>query len=232
MIVRINQLDLARAEQEAGWPPHGLAGPIRKGWPEGVNVYEVLILNRDELNKPLAESFRQQQLRQLIPEAAAALREPGEQLVVRLDGPLAPRQLTPAFAYLTESDGRGRFAVSDARKLDAVPIEVLTSVRLGPSAQLLLKLCADSLLGLERGVRLRAFAVPEALVNPLLDVSGTDDERWSEILPQCGFVLSTARGLRAFQVFSRRLAPPELRARLTQRLVPRPPGADLRQSVD
>jgi hypothetical protein len=50
-------------------------------------------------------------------------------------------------------------------------------------------------------------------------VGSLDDERWGEILPQCGFVLSTARGLRAFHVFSRRLAPPEMRARLTQRLV-------------
>lgn len=219
MIVRINQLDLAGAEQEAGWGSHGLTGPILKGWPEGVHVYEVLILDRDELNQPLPESFRQQQLRQLIPEAAAALREPGEQLVMRLDGPLAPRQLTPAFAYLTESDGRGRFAVSETRKLDVSPVNAVTSVRLQPSAQSLPNLCADPLLGLERGVRLRAFAVPEPFVNPLLDIGSLEDERWSEILPRCGFVLSTARGLRTFQVFSRRLAPPEMRTRLTQRLV-------------
>jgi hypothetical protein len=218
VIVRINQLDPRRAEQEAGWGTHGSTGPI-KGWPEGVHAYEVLILERDEMNKVLAEGFRQQQLRQLIPEAAAALREPGEQLVVRLDGPLATRQLTPAFAYLTESDGRGRFALSEARKLEISPIEVTTSVRLQPSAQSLANLCADQSLGLERGVRLRAFAVPEPMVNPLLDVSSLEDERWSQILPQCGFVLSTARGLRGFQVFSRRLAPPEMRARLTQRLV-------------
>jgi len=221
VIVRINQLDRERAEQDSGWGTHGHTGPIAKGWPQGVHAYEVLILDRDELNKPLAAGFRQQQLRQLIPEAAAALREPGEQLVVRLDGPLAPRQLAPAFAYLTESDGRGRFAVSDARKLDVSPIDVTTSVRLQPSVQALTNLCADLSLGLEKGVRLRVFAVPEAFVNPLLDVGSLDDERWAEILPQCGFVLSTARGLRAFHVLSRRLAPPEMRARLTQRLVVR-----------
>ena len=221
MIVRINQLEPLRAEDEAGWPPQRGLGAIEYARPDETHVYEVLILDRDEQHQPLSDSFRQQQLRQLIPEAVAALRESGEELVLRLDGPLAPRELLPAYGHLTDSDGRGRFAISPARKLDPHPMAVVSSVRVHPSAQLLSALLSDPALGLERNVRMRVFTVPENLVNPLLDMDALDDERWSEILSQCGLVLGTSRGLRSLHARTRRLDPTEIRARLTQRLIAR-----------
>ena len=84
MIVRINQLDLSRAEDESGWPARGMLAGIRHAWPSDARAYEVLILERDEQQQALTESFRRQQLRQLIPEAIAALQESDEEAVVRL----------------------------------------------------------------------------------------------------------------------------------------------------
>src|SRR5580704_7264046 len=110
MIVRINQLNLLRAEKEAGWLEQGMLGPIQYAWPPNTRVYEVLILDRDEQKRPVEDSFRQQQLRQLIPEAAAALCEPGEEIVIRLDGPLTEGELLPAMHRLTDAEGGGRFA--------------------------------------------------------------------------------------------------------------------------
>ena len=100
MIVRINQFEAARPEAEAGWPADGRLGP------------------------PLSESFRQVQMRQIIPHAVAALREPGEDAVVRLDGPIADRELLPAYRYLAGEHGEIRYSLSEAQKLDAAPAEV------------------------------------------------------------------------------------------------------------
>lgn len=221
MIVRINQLDATRAEDETGWAEQGMLGPIRYTWPADTHVYEVLILDRDEQKQTVNDSFRQQQLRQLIPEAATALREPGEELVVRLDGPFTDGELLAAMHRLTDSKGHGRFAVSPMRKLEMDPIDEMGSIRLQPAPHVLSALCADPALGLERLVRLRMFAVPEALVNPLLDADTTDDERWGEILDGCGFLLTTTLNLRSVQVRTRRLQPAEIKSRLIRRLVQR-----------
>ncbi len=225
MIVRINQLELAAAEPEAGWASRGVLGPIVFDWPADARVYEVLILNHDEQKRPLPESFRQQQMRQLIPRAVAALREPGEEIVVRLDGPLSDRELVAAFRHLTDPAGQGRFAVSEVEKLDPRPQEVFGSIRLQPSLQGLLTLCTDAELGLERSVRLRVVSVPEPLVNTLLDVTATDDERWDEILQQAGFVLGTVRGLRSLQVTTRRFDAPTMKGRLVRQLTAPAPAA-------
>jgi hypothetical protein len=87
-------------------------------------------------------------------------------------------------------------------------------------------------LGLERNVRLRLFGVPEALVNPLLDIDDLDDERWAEILPRAGVMVGTVRTLQAIHLLTGRSAPAEIRMRLTRRLAapptppaPAPPGA-------
>src|SRR5437868_4444483 len=83
MIVRINQLDAARAEQDAGWPGVGPLGPL-KGVPSAspsppeLRTFELLILGHDEQNRPLPDVFRQAQLRQIIPQALIALREGDE----------------------------------------------------------------------------------------------------------------------------------------------------------
>jgi hypothetical protein len=218
MIVRINQLDIARAEQEAGWFDQGMLGPIQYAWPPNTRVYEVLILDRDEQKRPVEDSFRQQQLRQLIPEAAAALCERDEEIVIRLDGPLIEGELLPAMHRLTDAEGGGRFAISPVRKLDSTPGHEIGSIRLQPSPESFAALCNDTTIGLARSVRLRAFALPERFVNPLLDADAPDDERWDELLNACGFVLTTTRGLRSLHVRTRRLEPAEIKSRLIRRL--------------
>jgi hypothetical protein len=178
----------------------------------------VLILEQDEARRPLAESFRQQQLRQLIPQAIAALREPGDEVVVRLDGPLAERELLPVFRHLTDPDGRGRYAISAAAKLTAEPEEVISGVRIQPTDLALHMLCGDAALGLERSVRLRAFGVPPEAAAMLLEVDALDDERWPDLLGQAAFVLSTVPTLRALHILTARFDATAVKGRLMQRL--------------
>ncbi|HSU69345.1 MAG TPA: hypothetical protein VLJ39_20840, partial [Tepidisphaeraceae bacterium] len=118
-------------------------------------------------------------------------------------------------------DRKGRFAVSPVRKLETEPVEEIASIRVQQPVAAISTLCADPALGLERSVRLRVFAVREELVNPLLDVDTTEDERWGEILDASGFLLSTTYGLRSLQVRTRRLSPSEIKSRLIRRLVQR-----------
>jgi hypothetical protein len=219
MIVRINQFDAPRPDVEAGWAAAGRLGPLGAAWPAGVRAYEVLILDHDEQRRPLPEAFRQHQMRQLIPQAVAALREPGEAVVARLDGPLADRELLPAYRHLTDAAGAGRFAVSGAGKLDPAPAEVLAGVRLESSGPALAALCADAMVGLDRSVRLRVFGVPDDLVGPLLDTDAPDDERWAELLARTGFVLGTVRGLRALHVLTARFDAAAVKARLMRQLL-------------
>jgi hypothetical protein len=80
-------------------------------------------------------------------------------------------------------------------------------------------LCGDENIGLSRSVRLRAMAVPEELVAPLLDVAATDDERWQEILPHSPFLLSTTPQLRSLRILSSKLDPAEIKNRLTRQLM-------------
>src|SRR5688500_1902127 len=235
MIVRINQFDAPRPESEAGWPGEGRLGPLMAPWPEGTRAFEVLILEQDETRRPLAEAFRQQQLRQLIPQAVAALREPGEEVVVRLDGPLAERELLPALRYLTAPDGGGRYALAPTAKLDLSPAEVISGVRIQPSAQMLQSLCGDGAIGLERAVRLRAFSVPEDLAATLVEVDGLDDERWPDLRRRVGFVLSTVREMRALHILTARFDSAGVKTRLMERLrslaqppqPPQPAGAQV-----
>ena len=219
MIVRINQLPLEQVEPQA-WPGGGgpLRGAIAYAWPETARAFEVLVLDRDEQQRPLPQSFRQSQVRQLIPQVAAVLRRPGEEIVVRLDGPVAPRELLPALCHLTDEKGNGRFMVSDLAKLDPRPQQVMASVRLQPSDAGLAALCADGELGLERSVRMRLFGVPAPLTNALLDLHYTSDGRWAEVLDAVAFVVHVARDLRALLVICRRVEAAEFKARLTQRL--------------
>lgn len=219
MIVRINQFDAPRLDAEAGWPASGRLGPLGGGWPAGVRAYEVLILEQDELKRPLAEGFRQQQMRQLIPQAVAALREPGDAVVVRLDGVLAERELLPAYRYLTDPAGGGRYAVSAAAKLGAAPEEVTAGVRLQPGDGSLAALCSDLALGLERSVRLRAFAVAEERVGPLLEIDAPDDGRWPEVLGGASFVVSTTSRLRGLHVHTARFDAATVKERLMKRLI-------------
>src|SRR4051794_39754167 len=96
MIVRINEISIARVEAAADWGLDPRRGPLSYDWPESTHAYEVIVLDRDEQNRALGSSFRQQQLRMLIPETIAALREQGEETVLRLDGILAEGELLHA----------------------------------------------------------------------------------------------------------------------------------------
>ena len=220
MIVRINQLPVAQAEAEA-WPGGGgsLRGPIAYPWLPDTRAFEVLVLDRDEQQRPLGEAFRRAQVRQLIPQVVAAVRERGEEVVVRLDGPVSPRELLPALCHLTDSAGNGRFMVSELAKLDPRPQEMMASVRLQPSEAALAALCADEELGLERSVRLRLFGVVEPLVNSLLDIHFVGDGRWRDVLDGAGFVINAGKELRGLYVVTRRLDATQFKSRLMKRLV-------------
>jgi hypothetical protein len=233
MIVRINQFDPANAEPYTGWEPDEVRGPIAYEWPGDTHAFELLILETDENNQKLVPTFRQGQLRQLMPDVIAALRDPAEEIVVRLDGPVAPHELPGALAHLADPRGHGRFAISAVQKFDPAAPWPMTSVRMHVPMSRLAALCTDPELGLNRNVRMRAFSVREALVNPLLDIDDLDDERWREILPQVGFVLGTVRTLQAIHILTRKYTPQDTRSKLMSRLsqpsppqTPSSPGGD------
>jgi hypothetical protein len=138
--------------------------------------------------------------------------------VIRLDGQLADGEMLAAFTYVVDALTCERYAISETQKLDPRADAAMTSIRLLPLPAALAGLCADPQLGLGRSVRLRALAVPEPLVNPLLDTTDVDDERWRDILPQSAFVLSTAVDLLSLLVWTPRFDAAETRRRVTQRL--------------
>lgn len=226
MIVRINQFDVTQTETNAGWGNHGFRGGLEHVWPADANAFEILILENDEQSQALAKSFRQSQLRQLISEVAAALLEDDEKIVARLDGPLQAGELLGGFSHLTTLEGRGRYAISEVRKFQQEPGMVAGSIRLCLSLERLAGLCVDRAIGLDHEVRLRIFSVAEELVDPLLDINVSEDERWPEVLNQAGFMLSTVRGLESIHLTTRRFSSADARDRLLQRLTSRamPPG--------
>jgi hypothetical protein len=219
MIVRINQFDPANAEPYSGWGDDGLRGPIVYEWPEETHGFEVLILESDERQRQLAPTFRQSQLRRLLPEILASLTEPGEQIVARLDGPLAEGELLGAMKHIVDAQGHGRFACSSTQKLrhDAAP--PIASLRLHLALHRLAALCMDPAAGLDSAVRLRLFVVPEPLVNDLLEIDELDDERWQNILSSAGLVMGTMRQLQSIYLLSRRVDSSEARKRILKRLL-------------
>src|SRR5262249_17504259 len=144
--------------------------------------------------------------------------EAEEQILVRLDGPFASNELLPVQKHLVDADKNGRFSCSMVQKLDAAPGEPIASIRVHLTPQRLVSLCTDNEIGLERNTRLRVFLVPDFLVNPLLDVNDLDDERWGEILPKCGAVLGTLRGMNSIFILTRRCDSSQARQRIVQRL--------------
>jgi hypothetical protein len=219
VIVRINEFDPANAEPYSGWGAEGLRGPIEYDWPIDTHAFEVLILESDERQRQLAPAFRQNQLRKLLPEILMSLAEPDEQIVARIDGPFAPSELLPVQKHLMDADKNGRFSCSAIEKLDPAPGEPITSIRIHLTLPRLVSLCTDTDIGLERGTRLRLFLVPDFLVNPLLDVSDLDDERWGEILPRCGALLGSMRGMNSIYILTRRYDSSQARQRIVQRLL-------------
>ncbi len=228
MVVRINKLELADPAITSGWPQHEYTGSLHCPWPPHTHLFEVMILEQDESRRKLPAAFRQQQLRKLVPAAVEAVREMSDHIVVRLDGQMARGELLPAVARLAAGDELYRYAMSTVRRLEPQAGRVNGSVRALMTVRQLTALCAEKTLGLERTVRLRIFAVPEELVAPLLDVDSVEDERWAEILPRTGFLISTTRGLNSLQIFTPRLDASSIKSRLTQRLMrpaPRPLNA-------
>jgi hypothetical protein len=221
MIVRINQFDVAQAESNAAWGDHGPRGGFDYVWPADANAFEILILENDEQSQALDKRFRQSQLRPLIGEVAAALLDDDQKIVVRLDGPLQSGELLGVFSHLTTPEGRGRFAFSEARKFQREPATTAGSVRLCLSLERLAALCGDQAVGLDQEVRLRIFSVAEEMVDVLLDINDTEDERWPEVLDHAGFMLSTVRGLESMHLMTRRFSPADARNRLLQRLTSR-----------
>jgi hypothetical protein len=217
MIVRINQLDLDFPPDSAGWPPSELAGSLRYDWPRETRGYDVLVLEHDETQRKLEEAIRRQQLRRLIPTAIAAIKNEDERIVIRLDGPVAHGELMAGFERIFKSEETTRFAFSSLRNLD-VDNPSTGSLRVLATPTLLTVLAGDPNLGLDRSVRFRAFAVPEECVDPLLDIDSVEDERWTDILARCGFVLGTTHGLQSLQILTPRFAPSEIKKRITDHL--------------
>lgn len=218
--VRINQLDLAQAEPESAWPSAGPQAGVRGPWPGDTRAFEVLIVGVDEHSRAISDGFRHEQLRRMIPQVVMALRDPGEELVVRLDGPLADRELMPAYRWLVDPIERtGRFACSPIRKLEHPAEDVLASVRVQPSIRQLAAICGDGSVGLERSVRLRIASVPEQLIGQVLSLDQPDDPAWAAIVAEAGFMLSTSRGLRSLQVLTHRLDAAAIKGRIMQRLL-------------
>ncbi|HEX8912532.1 MAG TPA: hypothetical protein VF796_09245 [Humisphaera sp.] len=219
MIVRINQIDPARAEADAGWPAAPRVGGLRATWPLGTRAMEVLILSQDEHRQPLTDAFRQQQFRQMLPQVAVALRGPGELPVLRLDGPVTARELLPAWEHLAAADGRDRFAFSAAARLEIAEGDAIGSVRTAPGWPALVAALADRHLGLESNVRARLFLATDDHVPALLDAGEVDDPVWEHLLDVCPAVIAPTRGLRSIQIFSRAFDVPQVKQLVMQRLL-------------
>jgi hypothetical protein len=218
MIVRINQIDPATAETLSGWGRGNPCGAIESRWPAGTFVYQILVLDQDEYSHSLASEFRQNQIRQLIPKVIKALSEPSDHIVLRLDGLLAEGELLSAFRAAADPTRIDRFSFSATEKFGEEAVAAMSSIRLLPRPHDLPALLIDGQLGLERSVRLRAFALEDQLVNPLLDAADVDDERWREILPRCRFVLSTAQGLLSLVVWTMTHNAADARRRIMEEL--------------
>src|SRR4051812_22589835 len=152
MIVRINQFDPANAEPYSGWGDEGLRGAILYDWPNDTHAFEVLILESDERQRQLAATFRQTQLRRLLPEILIALAEPGEQIVARLDGPVTSGELLGVMKHLSDAHGEGSFAISPVHRWQHDTAPPIASIRLHLTPARLAALCMDSNTGLDSAV--------------------------------------------------------------------------------
>src|SRR5438552_17522884 len=207
MIVRINQFDAADAEQSSGWEADDVRGPIASAWPARSSALEVIILESDEKQQKLAASFRQAQLRQLLPDVLSALRESAEEIVLRFDGPLMHGELLAVFKHLADQHSKQRFAISPVQSFEPGVKPPIGSVRIHMPAPQLRAIVQDMEIGLNNNVRLRAFSVAEPVVTQLLDIDNLDDPRWPDVLSEAGFILSTSRSLQSLQIFTHKISP-------------------------
>lgn len=193
MIVRLHQIDPADAEALTFWNTTDLRGPIPYHWPIECHGYQVTALDIDEKHQPVPDPVRRRRLRQLLPTMLNGLAAPGYQTVLRFDGPLIDGEMLAVFRYLADNTHVERYCISPVQQFNGRA--AVASVRVLPTDRTMASLCNDVQIGIEKSVRLRAFCVPELLVNPLLDTSDLDDERWRDLLGEARYVISTARGL-------------------------------------
>ncbi len=198
MLVRLNQIDPRSADGAAGWTTGGVRGTVAYAWPATAFAYQLVALDADEAGRPVAADARRAEVRRVLPAVIGAVGRAGEVTVLRLDGPFGPG-LVPAVAAAA---GAAAYAVSAVQRFgfDAAP--PLASVRLAADAATVERLCRDERLALHAGVRLRAFLLPAALVDPMVDTAEPDDERWRELLPAAGAVVSTAADLLSVVIWS------------------------------
>ncbi len=222
MIVRINQFDPANAEPYSGWGDDGLRGAIHYDWPDDTHAFEVLILESDERQRQLAPSFRQIQLRRLLPEILASLAEPDEQIIGRLDGPVTSNELLGAMKHLVDAHGNGRYAISPVKRIAADAAPPIGSVRIHLTLPRLAALCMDQNAGLDTTVRLRLFLVPDLLVNDALEIDDVNDQRWEPILAQAGVVMGTMRSMQSIYLLTRRVDSGQARQKILRRLLGQP----------
>lgn len=204
VILRINEFDPANADAYSGWEIEPFRGPIDHDWPADTHGFEILVLETNELQQPVAEDHRRQQLRKLLPAIVLQLKAEGEELVARFDGPMSSTGLVPLLQYCTDSLGRGRFAVSQTVQLDPVAPPPISSIRIHLTMEKLTELLTDAAFSLEHDTRLRLFAVPPTSVNPFIDIDDLADDRWHNLLASAGFMISTTWQLRAMHLLTRR----------------------------
>jgi hypothetical protein len=166
----------------------------------------------------VSSAIRREKIRQMLPTVIESLAGPDDRIVLRFDGPFSPDGLAEAFAFAAESGRCERFSYSAADRLADRTDPPITSIRLLPRTQHVSELCIDPKIGLHQTVRLRAFGVPDDLIDPLLDTADLDDERWRDLLPSIAFCLSPAKDLLSLQIWSRDYDPDEARRRITSRL--------------
>ncbi len=214
MIVRINQLDPASAEQACGWETGNACGPIERAWSADTFAYQVLILEHDEQHQPVTNAARREQIRQMLPAVIDALSGPDDRTVVRFDGPFANDGVAPAFAFAADLQRCDRFSYSAADHLAGSEDPPVVSIRLFPRSHRLAELCATC----PQPVRARIFGLPDELVDPMLDTADLDDERWRDLLPQLSFMVSSAADWLSLLIWTSKFDADETRRRITQRL--------------
>jgi hypothetical protein len=219
MIVRINQLSPAAAEQAAGWDVDSVCGPIERGWPSATYAYQVLVLDRDEQQQPLSDGPRREQIRQMLPQVIDALSDRSDQVIVRIDGPLCSDGVVPAFMFAGNRECCRRFSYSAAEWLADRDEPPVTSIRLLPRPECLAEICIDPRISLHEKVRLRAFGLAgDELVDPMLDTADLEDERWRELLSEVSFMVSTSRDMLSLLICTPRFDADQTRLRITRRL--------------
>jgi hypothetical protein len=214
MLVRLNQIDPQSADGVSGWTTGGYRGTVAYSWPSSAYAYQLVAMDKDEQGRPVAADVRRAEIRRVLPGVIGAVARSTDSTVIRLDGPFGPGMSSAVAA----AAGSTQYAVSAVQRFGFDGAPPLASVRLLADVGAVERLCKDDALALNAGVRLRAFLLSASLVDPMLDTAEPDDERWRELLPESGAVVSTAADLLSLVIWSAVLGPDVVRDRLAARL--------------